>query len=113
MATKQSTMDFILDQLSGAGEVSARRMFGEYALYCDGKVVGLVCDDILYIKITEPGKKFVGAYYKEGEAYPGAKPSMMIDGGQLEEREWLGELIRITADCLPLPKLKKSRKKIK
>jgi TfoX/Sxy family transcriptional regulator of competence genes len=107
MATKQSTIDFILDQLSGFSNVSARKMFGEYALYCDGKVVGLVCDDILYLKITEPGKKFAGAYYKEGNAYEGAKPSMMIDGGQLEDREWLGELIKITAVNLSLAKIKK------
>jgi DNA transformation protein and related proteins len=107
MATKQSTIDFILDQLLRLNNISARKMFGEYALYCDGKVVGLVCDDIFYVKITEPGKIFVGAYYKEGNTYEGAKPSMMIDGGQLEDREWLGELIKITADNLPLPKIKK------
>jgi len=112
MATKQSTMDFILDQFSAAGDVSARRMFGNYALYCNGKVVGLVCQDVLYLKITELGKKFIGQYYKEGKAYPGAKPSMMIDGGQLEEREWLSELVQITADSLPVPKFKKLRKKI-
>ena len=53
MPTKQSTVDFILDQLN---DVSARKMFGGYVLYCDGKAVGLACDDILYAKITEQGK---------------------------------------------------------
>jgi TfoX/Sxy family transcriptional regulator of competence genes len=106
MATKQSTIDFILDQLASAHNVRARKMFGEYALYCDEKVVGLVCDDTLFIKITEPGKTFIGRYYKEGHAYPGAKISMMIDGDLIEEREWLRELVRITADNLPLPKRK-------
>ena len=57
MATRQSTVDYILDQLASAGSISARKMFGQYALYCDGKVVGLVCDDTLYVKITEAGKK--------------------------------------------------------
>lgn len=109
MATKQSTIDFILDQSRSAGNVSARKMFGEYALYCDGKVVGLVCDDTLFIKITEPGKAFVGKYYHEGHAYPGARVSMAIDGDQIEDREWLSKLISITADNVPLPKPKKSK----
>jgi len=104
MATKQSTIDFILDQLNSLGSVSARKMFGEYALYHDGKVVGLVCDDTLFIKITEQGKMFAGKYYQEGKAYRGAKASMVIDGGQLEDRDWLSELVRITANNLPRPR---------
>ena len=50
MSTSQSTIDYILDQLQGVGEVGARKMFGEYALYCDDRVVGLVCDDTLFVK---------------------------------------------------------------
>jgi len=107
MATRQSTVDYILDQLVSAGSISARKMFGEYALYCDGKVVGLVCDDTLYVKITEQGKIFAGKYYQEGNAYKGARLSMMIDEGRIEEREWLSELVRITAESLPLPKERK------
>ena len=109
MATKQSTVDYILDQLAGAGEGFARKMFGEYALYFDGRVVGLVCDDTLFIKITEPGKKFVGQHYREGYAYQGAKVSMMIDGDLIEDREWFCQLVRITAENVPLPKPKKKK----
>lgn len=104
MATKQSTVDFILDQLVSLGEVSARKMFGEYALYCNGKVVALICDDTLFVKITEPGKAFVGDDYEEGSAYPRAKPSIVIAEELLENREWLSELIQITSDNLPIPK---------
>lgn len=107
MATKQATVDFILDQLAEAGEVRARKMFGEYALYCNDKVVALICDDTLFVKITEPGKAFVGEDYVEGNAYPGAKPSMMIDEEKIEDREWLSELIRITTENVPMPKPKK------
>ncbi|MEK7552158.1 MAG: TfoX/Sxy family protein [Patescibacteria group bacterium] len=109
MTTKQSTIDYILDQLAGAGDVSARKMFGEYALYCDSKVVALVCDETLYVKITEQGKNFVGSSFKEGYAYKGAKVSMMIDDDKIEDHEWLSELINITADNLPLPKPKKKK----
>jgi TfoX/Sxy family transcriptional regulator of competence genes len=111
MATKQATMDYILDQLTGIRDVSARKMFGEYALYCGGKVVALVCDDTLFVKITDEGRTFVGNQYAEGEAYPGAKPSMLVDGDLIEDREWLAELIGITAAHLPAPKPKKQRRK--
>lgn len=108
MATKQETIDYILDQLTTLKSVSARKMFGEYALYCDDKVVGLVCDDKLYIKITDEGKKFVGKYYQEGNAYRGAQISMMIDEDRIDDREWLSELIGITALHVPLSKKKKT-----
>lgn len=110
MATQAATVEYIEDQLAGL-DVSSRKMFGEYALYCDGKVVALVCDDTLFVKITDAGKKFVGRHYREGTAYPGAKPSMRINEDLIDDREWLQELIRITADALPTPKPKKKRRK--
>ncbi len=109
MATRAETIEYILDQLRGAQGVAARKMFGEYALYADGRVVALVCDDTLYMKITEPGKEFVGDAYKEGTAYKGAKPSMEIDADLIDNREWLAELVRITAANVPLPKPKKPK----
>jgi TfoX/Sxy family transcriptional regulator of competence genes len=109
MATKVSTIEYIEDQLADVPDVSSRKMFGEYALYAGGKVVALVCDDTLYVKITEPGKVFVGERYEEGIAYPGAKPSILVDADLIEDREWLSELIRITEEALPLPKPKKKR----
>ena len=107
MSTKQSTIDYIADQLSGLRDVSTRKMFGEYALYYKNKVVALVCDDTLFIKMTDQGKDFVGDLYKEGQAYPGSKMYMVIDGDQIEDHEWLGELVQITFDSLPEPKKKK------
>ena len=56
MASQQGTVDFIIEQMSGAGAVSARKMFGEYGIYCDGKMVALVCDDRLYVKPTSAGR---------------------------------------------------------
>lgn len=107
MATNRNTIDYILEQLSNLPDVSARKMFGDYCLYCGGKPVGLICDDMVFIKITEKGKEFVGDYYEEGTAYKGAKPSMLIDDGRIEDKLWLTELITITADNLPPPKKKK------
>lgn len=105
MATRQSTVDFILDQIAEAGAVTAKKMFGEYALYCDTKVVALVCDDQLFVKPTEAGKTFINNFI-EGIPYPGAKPYLLISAELWDEREWLSQLIRITALELPAPKKK-------
>lgn len=107
MATKESTIEYILDQLSGVKDVRARKMFGEYALYCQDKVVALVCDDELFVKVTEPGKQFVGKQYQEGFPYPGAKAAMHIRGDILEDQKFVCELVRLTAQALPTPKPKK------
>jgi TfoX/Sxy family transcriptional regulator of competence genes len=107
MSTKQSTIDYLLDQLSEIKNVRARKMFGEYALYCQEKVVALICDDELFIKITAPGKKLLGKNYAEGFAYPGAKASMQISGDLLEDREFLRNLIELTAQALPTPSQKR------
>lgn len=107
MSTQSSTIDFILDQLRDVPNVRTQKMFGEYALYCNEKVVGLVCDDTLFIKITPEGKEFVGAEYEEGCAYPGAKPSILISLDKLEDPEWISHLVRTTAERLPEPKKKK------
>lgn len=110
MSTKQSTVDYILDQLSDVPKVEARKMFGEYALYASGKVVALICDDTLFVKITEAGKDLVGERYKEGFAYPGAKASMEIPEEILEDRDQLTKLIVLTEKHLPTPKPKKKKK---
>jgi len=103
MATTQNTIDFLLDQLSGAGDVSAKKMFGEYCLYLAGKPVGLVCDDQLYLKPTQAGKSKL-AEVVAGSPYPGAKPHLLITADQWEDTEWLCDLVRATARELPLPK---------
>jgi DNA transformation protein and related proteins len=109
MASRQSTVDFILEQMAAAGDVSAKKMFGEYAIYCDGKLVALVCDDQLYIKPTLSGRDFIGKCI-EAPPYRGAKPSLLISGDQIEDAEWLSKLVSISAAELPQAKKKKPRK---
>ncbi len=106
MSTSQSTADFILDQIN-LPSTAVRKMFGEYALYYQGKVVALICDNTLFVKITPPGAEFAHDYYEEGFPYPGAKPALKISPEQVEDSEWLTELIEITAQNLPTPKPKK------
>lgn len=108
MATSKSTIDYLLEQVAHAGRVSARKMFGEYAIYCDGKVVALVCDDQLFLKPTTVGKKKLGKV-TEVPPFPGAKLWYLISGDQWDDADWLTDLIRISASELPLPKPKKKK----
>jgi len=109
MSTDKDFIDYIVDQMGDAGNITYKKMFGEYALYCSGKVVALVCDNRLFVKPTNGGKSFIGANCIEAPAYPGAKPSFLIED-KIEDREWISELIRITARELPEPKPKKRKK---
>ena len=108
MATDLEFMEFLADQMAGAGEIAYKKMFGEYAVYCGGKVVALVCDNQLFVKPTAAGRAYVGAPV-EAPAYPGAKNSFLIEDA-FEDREWISELIRITARELPAPKPKKPKR---
>lgn len=55
MASDQATVDFIVEQASRGNDVRARKMFGEYGLYCGEAFVGIVADDQLFLKITDAG----------------------------------------------------------
>jgi TfoX/Sxy family transcriptional regulator of competence genes len=102
-------VEYVCDQMREAGQVRHRKMFGEFAVYCDDKVVALICDDQLFVKPTPGGRAFIGDAV-EAPPYPGAKTHFLIEDG-LDERGWLTELIRITARELPAPKPKKAAAK--
>ena len=109
MATKAEIVDYIVGQIAGAGNVYARKMFGEYGVYLDDKMVALVCDDQFFIKPTEAGKEYL-VEYEEGLPYPGAKPWILIPEDQWDDEQWLTELVRITAPHIA-PVKKKAKKK--
>ena len=110
MSTQQRTIDYLTDQLSFASQITTRKMFGEYAIYSGGKVVAFVCDDELFVKPTDAGKKFLKEV-EEKPAYPGSKMYYWIFGDKWDDAEWLSELITITANDLPEPKPKKMKRK--
>ena len=112
MASDLAFVEFVADQLDGACEVSYRKMFGEYALYANGKVVALICDNQLFVKPTEAGRSFIEDLV-EAPPYPGAKPAFLIED-RLEDRAWLTELIVRTEQALPkpMPKRKQKRKPV-
>lgn len=109
MGSKQSTVDFIIDQISSVGAISAKKMFGEYGVYCGEKIVGLVCDDQFFIKPTPEGKDFLGEC-DEAPPYPGAKPYFVIPAEKWDDQEWLSCLVAITVAQLPIPKKKAAKR---
>lgn len=110
MASDIKFVKFIVDQIGNSESIRYRKMFGEYAIYCKDKVVALVCDDQLFVKPTKAGRSFIGNVV-EAPAYPGAKPSFLIED-QIEDRQWLSELIALTEQELPDPKPKKRKKSV-
>ncbi len=109
MATSRATVDFILDQLAPL-PVRARAMFGEYGLYCDEKIVALICDDTLFMKPSEISETFL-TQAELAPPYPGAKDYYAVPEDRLEDRIWLQEFVSRTAAVLPLPKPRKRRSK--
>jgi TfoX/Sxy family transcriptional regulator of competence genes len=109
MASDRSFIDFLLDQMGNAGSISQKKMFGEYAIYCNGMVVALVCDNQLFVKPTESGRKYIGEPV-EAPPYAGAKPHFLIEDG-FEDRDWVSSLIRTTVEELPVPRPKPKRKR--
>lgn len=107
MASRIDFVEYACDQMSKAGELTYKKMFGEYGIYCDGKIVGLICDDQLFIKKTKIGESLL-LNPVEGSPYTNAKPHFIIES--LDDREFLGEFIRKTYEELPMPKPKKSNK---
>ena len=104
MASDLEFIEFIVEQIENVGVVTFRKMFGEYAIYCNKKVVALVCENQLFVEPTEAGKLFIGKV-DEVSPYKGAKPSFLIKEN-IENRGWLSNLIEVTVLELPEPKPK-------
>lgn len=105
MASSSDFVQYIIDQCSGAGEITFKKMMGDYCIYCDGTIFGLVCDNNLYIKPTYQG----AAQLKEvvmRSPYPGAKEHFLIN--DVDNRDYLTAIIKATIPALPKPKSKRN-----
>lgn len=104
MSTQPETVAAILAE-AGPG-ASARKMFGEVALYVGPKVVALVCDDRLFLKPTPPGRAMLPDA-EEAPPYKGAKPHLVVPEDDWPEPGHLARLFQATAEALPEPKRRK------
>lgn len=102
MASDLSFVEYVCDQAGLPGRLAFRKMFGEYALYLDGKVVALVCDNHLFVKPTPEGRALLLSTVDEQPPYPRGKPHFRI-GAELDDRDALRRLLLATAEALPQP----------
>ena len=102
MASNSDFVQYIADQCGGAGEITTRKMFGDYGIYCNGIIFGLICDNHFYVKPTESGRKLLRTVELR-KPYDGAKDYFYI--AEVDDHEYLSELVRET--CKELPKKKK------
>jgi TfoX/Sxy family transcriptional regulator of competence genes len=110
MATRANTVDHLLDALAPL-PLSTRKMFGEYALYLDGKVVAFVCDDLLYLKPT-PGAQTARSGCPTGHPYPGAKPHCLATDA-LVDQDYVSAAPKAIAAGLSAPKPKTPKTQVK
>ncbi|MCX4358377.1 MAG: TfoX/Sxy family protein [Rikenellaceae bacterium] len=106
MSSNADFVQYVIDQCSGAGEITVKKMFGEYGLYCDGTFFGVVCDDRLFVKHTEAGAVSVPEAHLR-PAYRGAKPSIYFEN--VDDGESLSALVRVTCNALSRSKTTKRR----
>lgn len=109
MASQQEFVQYIAEQLRNAGYISYRKMFGEYGLYCNGKIFALVCDNQLFVKITDAGRKLCPKL-AELPPYVGAKNYFLIEG--VDDQNTLAALVAVTCEELPEPKPKNRKQPI-
>ena len=107
MSTRPETVTALLDVLSGAGPVLAKAMFGEYALYLEGRVVALICDDRLFVKPT-PGALALLPGTAMAPPYPGAKPHILAEA-VLDDPDTVAQALRAVFADLPPAKPKKPK----
>ena len=104
MASSKDYLDFILEQLSELEEITSRQMMGEYILYYRGKVIGGIYDDRFLVKPVKSAKAMMPDADLE-LPYEGAKEMILVD--DVENKEFLKELIEAMYGELPAPKKKK------
>jgi TfoX/Sxy family transcriptional regulator of competence genes len=105
MATQKTFIDTVIEKMQLL-DVTARAMFGEYALYIQGKNFALVCDNTLFIKITPPVPRSRVESAKV-PLYEGATPAFRISRAKLNDRDWITQMVKATSAVLALPKKKR------
>ncbi len=93
MASNPDFVQYVVDQCSTAGNIAVRKMFGDYGLYCNGVIVGLMCDNSLYLKPTAAVKDLLREEVMR-PPYPGAKDYFLIT--DVDDWEYLARLVKET-----------------
>lgn len=106
MASSKEYLEYVLEQLSEAGDVTHRAMMGEYILYFRGKVIGGIYDNRFLVKPVKAAREMMPDAPEE-LPYNGAKPMLSVDN--IEDKEFLKKLFEAMYDELPASKAKKKK----
>lgn len=109
MATELSFIEYIADQSGLQERLTHKKMFGEYALYLDGKVIAFACDNSLFVKPSDVTRHLT-AELPQRRPYPGAKLYPVADA-LLDEPDRLRELLLATERAMPAPKPRTPKKR--
>ena len=104
MASSKEYLDFILEQLSGLENIAYKAMMGEFILYYRGKIIGGIYDDRFLVKPVKAAAAMMPDAERE-LPYEGAKEMLLVDN--VDNREFLQELVTAMYEELPAPKQKK------
>ena len=106
MASNPDFVQYITDQCEGAGEIVVKKMFGDYGIYCDSTIFGLICDNCFYLKPTEAGRAKLRNVDMR-PPYDGAKDYFFIE--DVDDRDYMSELVKTTCKELSIQKPKRKK----
>lgn len=105
MATRVEFMEYIADQIKESGAI-CKKLFGEYGVYCNGRMYGVICDNRFMVKITQASESLLPQAPKE-PPYEGAKPMLVVE--DIDNKHLMLTLAQQVSEQLPLPKVKKKK----
>lgn len=104
MASNLEFVEYVCQQIGNAGVITYKKMFGEYGIYCDYKIIGLICDNQFFVKRTKKGEE-VYPDCELASPYTNAKPHFVVE--KIDDQELMTKFIQATYNELPNPKRKK------
>jgi TfoX/Sxy family transcriptional regulator of competence genes len=107
MASNADFVQYVVDQCAGAGEITVRQMMGDYCIYCDGVIFGLICDNRLYIKETDAARPVLREQVL-GKPYPGARDHFYIE--DVDDRDYLADIVKATMPALGKPQAVRNKR---
>ena len=111
MSTQPGFVEYVSEQAGLGDRLTAKRMFGEYGLYIDGKVVAFACDDSLFVKPADATAALC-ADLPRRQPYPGAKLYPVADE-LLDDSERLQTLLLATFAAVGEGKAVRTKKAVK
>lgn len=102
MSSTPGFVEYVCEQIAGAGEIRHKKMFGDYMVYINGEPILLVCDNTVYVKrLACVAAEMENA--RTGIPYPGAKPHYILD---VDDADFMKKAVRLIEPATPLPKPK-------